>query len=245
MDTIGFEEAVASICRAAKAGVRGYVVTPNVDHVVLYRQDAAFRAACDGAALRLPDGVPLVAAARLLGAPLLGRIAGADLVPALCAAAAALGCSVFLLGGRRGVAEQAAARLTARFPGLDVAGTYTPPDGFGEDAGFTEAAIQAVNRGHAAILFAALGTPKQEIWVHRHWERLQVPVAVCCGAALDYAAGVKVRAPRWMQRAGLEWLWRLALEPGRLWKRYLVRDAAFVGIFLKEWWSARNRVSER
>ena len=93
------------------------------------------------------------------------------------------------------------------------------------------------------ILFIGLGSPKQECWVYGQWARLSAVVAVCCGAALDYAAGTKPRAPGWMRRGGLEWLWRLAREPGRLWRRYLVRDLAFVGIVLKEWWRRRARVS--
>jgi N-acetylglucosaminyldiphosphoundecaprenol N-acetyl-beta-D-mannosaminyltransferase len=88
-----------------------------------------------------------------------------------------------------------------------------------------------------------MGSPKQELWVHRHWDRLACTVAVCCGAAIDYAAGVKPRAPRWMQRAGLEWFWRLVHEPRRLWRRYLVDDVAFLGIVLSEWWRLRVRKS--
>ena len=229
--------------RALARALRGYVVTPNVDHLVQYRDSEAFRAACDAAALRLADGMPIVWASRLLGRPLRARVTGSDLLPMLCQVAAAHGHTVFLLGGGAGVAERASLRLRARFPGLRIAGVYAPPDHFERDPEATEAAVRAVNAARPSLLFAALGTPKQELWVHRNWSRLDAVVAVCCGAALDFAAGVQVRAPRWMQRAGLEWLWRLAHDPGRLWRRYLVRDAAFVGIFLKEWWSARNRTS--
>jgi len=228
--------------RAIAREARGYVVPVNVDLLLQYRESPAMRAACDGAALRVADGMPIVWAARLLGRPLPARVAGADLVPALCEMAAARGYTVFLLGGRTGVADQAAGLLAARFPGLRVAGTHTPPDRFAPDGTAALAAVRAVNASRPALLFVALGAPKQELWVHRHWERLDATVALCCGAALDFAAGRRSRAPIWLQRAGAEWAWRLAHEPGRLWRRYLVRDAAFVGIFLKEWWSARNRV---
>ncbi len=231
--------------RALARGLRGYVVTPNVDHLVLYRESEAFRAACDGASLRLADGMPIVWASRLLGRPLRGRTAGSDLFPLLCGMAAARGHTVFLLGGAAGVAERAAIRLTARFPGLQIAGVHAPPDPFDHDGEGTEAAVSAVNSARPALLFVALGTPKQELWVHRYWSGLDAAVAVCCGAALDFAAGAQIRAPRWMQRAGLEWLWRLAHDPGRLWKRYLVRDVAFLGIFLKEWWSVHTRTPGR
>lgn len=232
---------MATVERALARGLRGYVVTPNVDHLVLYQVSEAFRAACDGASLRLADGMPIVWAARLLGRPLRARVAGSDLFPELCQMAAASGYRAFLLGGAAGVAERAATRLVERLPGLRIAGVYAPPDHFDIDAEATEQAVCAVNSARPALLFVALGTPKQELWVHRHWSQLDATVAVCCGASFDFIAGVQIRAPVWMQRAGLEWLWRLAHDPRRLWQRYLVRDAAFVGIFLKEWRNVRNR----
>jgi N-acetylglucosaminyldiphosphoundecaprenol N-acetyl-beta-D-mannosaminyltransferase len=240
-DNLDLVQTVAMVERALARGLRGYIVTPNVDHVVLYRESEAFRTACNGAALRLADGMPIVWASRLLGRPLRARTAGADLFPALCQMAAARGHTVFLLGGAAGVAEQAAIRLTGRLPGLRIAGVHAPPDRFDSKGEAAEAAVRAVNSARPSLLFVALGTPKQELWVEHHWKRLDVGVALCCGAALDFVAGVQIRAPVWMQRAGLEWLWRLAREPGRLWRRYLVRDAAFVGIFLKEWWSVRSQ----
>ncbi len=244
-DNLDLPQAVATVERALARGLRGYVVTPNVDHLVLYRESEPFRTACDGAALRLADGMPIVWASRLLGRPLRARTAGSDLFPELCKMAAAHAYRVFLLGGAAGVAERAAIRLTARFPGLRVAGVYAPPDGFEHESEAAEAAVSAVNSARPSVLFVALGTPKQEVWVHRHWEALDATVAVCCGAAIDFAAGVQIRAPAWMQQAGLEWLWRLARDPRRLWRRYLVRDAAFLGIFLTEWWNVRNRTSGR
>jgi len=238
-------QTVAAVERALAGGRRGYIVTPNVDHLVLYREHEAFRTACDEAALRLADGMPIVWASRMLGRPLRARVAGSDLFPMLCQMAAARAHPVFLLGGAAGVAERAAAQLTARFPGLRIAVIYAPPAQFEPEGEAAAAAVRAVNTARPALLFVALGTPKQELWVHRHWSRLDADVVVCCGAALDFVAGVQIRAPVWMQRAGLEWLWRLARDPGRLWKRYLVRDAAFLGIFLKEWWSVRSRTSGR
>ena len=239
LDDLDLPETVAVLDRAIARGTRGYVVTTNVDHLVRYQRDAVYRAACDGAALRVADGMPVVWAARFLGRPLRSRVAGADLLPALCRMAAANGHTVFFLGGKPGVADQAAERLTARNPGLRVAGTYTPPDNFEPGGQAAEAAARAVNAAKPSLLFVALGMPKQELWVHRYWERLDVTIAICCGAALDFAAGAQIRAPRWMQQGGLEWLWRLAREPRRLWRRYLVQDAAFLGIFLKEWWKQR------
>lgn len=233
-------ETVAAVAHALARGLRGYVVTPNVDHLVLCRESEAFRTACDGAALRLADGMPIVWASRLLRRPLRARVTGSDLFPALCGMAARDGYPVFFLGGAPGVAERAAIRLTARFPGLRVAGTYAPPDHFEPEGEAADAAVRAVNSVRPALLFVALGTPKQELWVHRHWSRLDATAVLCCGAAFDFIAGIQIRAPGWMQRVGLEWLWRLGHDPARLWRRYLVRDAAFVGIFLKEWRNVRS-----
>ncbi len=242
-DRAGLPEAIAAISGAVKDHRRGYVVTPNVDHVVRYHRDQAFAAAYAGATWCLPDGMPLVWASRLLGEPLPERVPGADLLPALCDAAARQGFTIFVLGGREGVAQRAAVNLGARFPGLRMAGAYTPPDRFDVDGPAAEDAVAAVNRAGPDILFVGLGAPTQELWVHRHWDRLAATVAVCCGAAIDFAAGAQPRAPAWMQRAGVEWLWRLAREPRRLWRRYLVEDAAFVGIVLKEWWRRRVKGS--
>ena len=238
---MSFAETVAAVDHALATGTRGYVVTPNVDHLVEYERNASYRAACDGAWLRLADGMPIVWASHVLGRPLPARVAGSDLLPALCRLAAARGHSIFLLGGQAGVAERAAARLTAECPGLRIAGLHAPPAGFDPDGPASEAAVAAVNAVRPALLFLGLGTPKQEVWLHRRWDRLGATVAICCGAAIDFAAGVQIRAPRWMRDAGLEWAWRLGRDPRRLWKRYLVRDAAVVGIFLKEWRNARNR----
>jgi len=234
-------EVVQAVACALRAGQRGYIVTPNTDHVVRYHRDPEFSRAVDAAWMRLADGMPLVWASRLLGRPLPERVAGSDLLPELCELAAQEGYSVFLLGGRAGVAQRAAETLRSRYRGLKVAGTYTPVEGFAQDPQDQEAAVQAVNGVTPDILFVGVGSPTQELWVLRNWDRLRVRVAVCCGAALDYAAGTKPRAPLWMRRAGLEWLWRLVHEPRRLWRRYLLEDPAFFGILLRAVWEERIR----
>jgi N-acetylglucosaminyldiphosphoundecaprenol N-acetyl-beta-D-mannosaminyltransferase len=245
LSDLTLEDAVGRVIQIVEGGGRGYLVTPNVDHVVRYYRDPWFKAAYDAAFLRVPDGMPLVLASRLIGLPMRARVAGADLLPAVSGAAERRGFSIFLLGGREGIAQRAADRLCGQYPGLKIAGVHSPPDGFEADGVYADSAVEAVNRAHPDILFVGLGSPKQELWVHRHWHRLACTVAICCGAAIDYAAGVKPRAPLWMQRAGLEWLWRLAHEPRRLWRRYLVDDVAFLGIFLREWWRLRVRKSQR
>jgi N-acetylglucosaminyldiphosphoundecaprenol N-acetyl-beta-D-mannosaminyltransferase len=232
---VDLDGAVAAIFRAIDGGRRGYVVTPNAQHVVLFRRDPVFRASCEGAALRLADGMSLVWASRFFGRTLPARVAGSDLLPEVCRAAAARGASVFLCGGQSGVAQRAAKNLARRYPGLRVAGTFTPAERFQWVGDAADDAVRAVNGARPDVLFVGLGAPTQEAWVHEHWDRLQVPVAICCGAALDYAAGARRRAPGWMRRAGLEWVWRFVGEPRRLWRRYLVLNVVFLGICFTEW----------
>jgi N-acetylglucosaminyldiphosphoundecaprenol N-acetyl-beta-D-mannosaminyltransferase len=236
IDNLTNEEAVEAVRRLLDArNGQHYVVTPNVDHVVRLEADAAFRQAYAGASLVLADGMPLVWASRVLGRPLKDRVTGADLLPRACAMAAAHGRSVFLLGGRDGVAELAARNLAARYPGLRIAGTYSPPLGFERDAAENRRIAALVNRARPDLLAIGLGAPKQELWIAQHRRSLDFGVALCVGAALDFAAGTLPRAPRWLRESGFEWAWRLAREPRRLWKRYLVDDMAFGRIVLREW----------
>jgi N-acetylglucosaminyldiphosphoundecaprenol N-acetyl-beta-D-mannosaminyltransferase len=178
------------------------------------------------AAFILADGKPLVWASRMQGSPLPERVAGSDLIFHLCEEAAREGFRVFLLGGPPGVAEEASRRLVDRYPGLRIVGTECPP--FRQPTPEEEEAL--VDRIRAArpdLLFVAFGQPKGERWIVRHLDRLGVPVSVQIGASLDFAAGRVRRAPRWMQRTGLEWAFRLWLEPRRLAGRY-ARNAWFI-----------------
>ncbi len=211
-----------------------YCVTPNVDHIMKLRRDPEFRAIYDGADLRVPDGVPLLWAARLLGTPLRARVNGTDLFERLCAHAADHGWSVFLLGGAGDTAEQAAATLARRHPSLRVAGTHSPRMGFEHDPAACKRICDAVRASGADILFVGLGAPKQERWIFEHGAGCGVHFAVGVGVSFSFVAGAIPRAPLWMQRGGLEWLWRLTQEPDRLWKRYLVDDLPFLWLVAKQ-----------
>lgn len=239
IDNLSMEEALDRMRAQLSGSGKGYVATPNVDHIVRLQRDEEFREVYRNAALVVPDGMPVLWASRFLGRPLKERVTGSDLVPAVCRIAAELGSGVFFLGGNEGVAEKAAENLARAFPGLRVAGSYAPPCGFDADPEENRKAIDAVRRSNADLLFIALGAPKQEKWIARHIGDLPVKLALCIGCALDYQAGAAKRAPLWMRRGGLEWLWRIGLEPRRLARRYLVEDMAFLGIFLKEWMRLR------
>lgn len=226
-------------------GGHHYVVTPNVDHVVRLRRDALFRQAYAGASMVLADGMPLVWASRWLGRPLKMRVTGADLLPCVCELAASMDKSVFLLGGLDGVAERAAHNLRLAYPRLQIAGTYSPPMGFERDPAEERRVVERVNGAKPDVLALAFGAPKQELWIAGHRQDLHFGVALCIGAAIDYAAQAVERAPHWMQQRGLEWLWRLMQEPRRLWKRYLIEDLGFMPLLLEEWWRRKSNSEPR
>ncbi len=243
LDTLSLSAAVDRLLDWLARGEKQcrFVVTPNVDHAVLFQEHAGLRAAYRHAAMILADGMPVVVAARWLKRPVRQRVAGSDLAPALLSAAHARGgLRVFLLGAGPGVAARAAENITTRWPSIQVVGVYSPPLGFERDAAENQNILARIAAADADLLIVGLGAPKQELWVDAHRHALPVDVALCVGATIDFLAGEKQRAPRWMQRAGLEWLHRVASEPRRLAKRY-ARDAwLFPRLVWQQWRCDRN-----
>lgn len=226
------DQVVAEVIDALRAGKGGWVATPNVDICRAARRDPALRALIGQASMAVPDGMPLLWAARLRGTPLPERVTGASLIFSISEAAARHGRSVYLLGGEPGVPERAAERLASRYPGLRVAGTDAPPIGF-------DATEQGVTRlrdrltdASPDVVFVGLGCPKQERLITRLAPALPTAWFIACGAAIPFAAGAYQRAPNWMQRAGLEWAYRLVSEPRRLMRRYLIDDLPFAASLL-------------
>jgi N-acetylglucosaminyldiphosphoundecaprenol N-acetyl-beta-D-mannosaminyltransferase len=238
IDAIAMPEAVEQIYSWVATGEKScrFVVTPNVDHAVLYQQHFGLRQAYAHAGLVLADGAPVVVVARLLGRPLPGRVAGSDLAPALFEASERHGgLRVFLLGAGPGVAERAAGHIASRWPAVRVVGTYSPPLGFERDVAENEAILAKIAAERPDVLLVGLGAPKQELWVDAHRTRIEAGVTLCIGATIDFLAGEKRRAPQWMRRAGLEWLHRVASEPRRLLRRY-ARDAwVFPRLVWRQW----------
>ena len=221
-------------CRQPLGDACRYVVTPNVDHAVLFQDHAELRAAYSDASLVLADGAPLVFVSRLLGRRLPERVAGSDLVPRLFDASNEP-LRVFLLGAAPGVAETAAAKIHRRWSGVQVVGTYCPPLGFEHNILENARIVSAVAAANPDLLVVGLGAPKQELWVHRHRHELQAKVALCAGATIDFLAENRRRSPVWMRRVGLEWLHRVWCEPRRLTARY-ARDAwVFPMLVWREW----------
>lgn len=213
-------DAVAAISETAAAG-KGFVVcTLNLDHLVKLRHDGRFRKAYETARFITADGAPVARLARFQ-APEIKRTTGADLLLPLAARAAADGTPVYLFGTSPGVLARAGRRLAEAFGGrLDIAGTWSPATGFDPESAEADAAIDRISQSGAKLCFVALGAPKQEIFAARAVTRGCKAGFVCIGAGLDFIAGAQVRAPAAFQRAGLEWLWRLATNPVRLAGRY-------------------------
>lgn len=205
------------------------MVTPNVDHVVLAETDLRLRAAYEQAALSLVDGMPLVWLAAAMGESLPEKISGADFVLPLLARAASEGWRVYFLGGASGVGVRARDRLVAAMPTLAVVGIDAPPLGFERDPAERAAVLARLQAVRPHVVLMALGCPKQEVLMHEWREEMTPAVALGVGASLDFLAGIRPRAPRWLSRAGLEWAFRLVQEPRRLAGRYC-RDRAIAGI---------------
>ncbi|MFZ3217916.1 MAG: WecB/TagA/CpsF family glycosyltransferase [Candidatus Acidiferrales bacterium] len=210
-----------------------YAVTPNVDHTVKFRKSPQFRAVYGKADMVVADGVPLLWAARMLGTPLKGRVNGTDLFERTCEFAAERGYSVFLLGGSPGAADSACEKLQQRHPDLKIAGCECPPFGFYKSDEQNKAIQARIRESGADILFVGLGAPQQEQWMCDYGEGSGVSFAIGVGVSFSFVGGLIPRAPLWMQRNGLEWLWRIKTEPRRLGKRYLFEDLPFFGMVLQ------------
>lgn len=235
IDSYGFNEILDQIVSHVFLGKEPeYVVTPNAQHILLLQKDAEFRKIYQSALLSVPDGVPLLWAAKFLGTPLNGRVNGTDLFERLCAVASTKGLKIFLLGGRPGAAEQASAILQERYPGLKIIGTYCPPYGFESDSLELSQINTAIKTAAPDILFVGLGAPKQEKWIYANYKQLNVPISIGIGVSFELVAGMVTRAPIWMQNRGLEWLFRLIVEPKRLWQRYILGNPLFMWLVIKQ-----------
>jgi N-acetylglucosaminyldiphosphoundecaprenol N-acetyl-beta-D-mannosaminyltransferase len=248
IDPLRMDQAVAQISAWVADGDRRcrFVVTPNVDHVVMLQYHEGLKAAYRGAGMVLVDGAPVLWTSRLLhpaNERLPERVAGSDLVPALFESAdEQMPLSVFFLGAAPGVGERAAINVRRRWPAINIVGTYSPPVGFERDGQENEKILRLIEAAQPQVLVVGLGAPKQELWVHRHRERLAAKVALCVGATIDFLAGERSRAPLWMQSAGLEWLYRVASEPRRLAARYAKDAVIFPRLIAQEWWRMRQAV---
>jgi N-acetylglucosaminyldiphosphoundecaprenol N-acetyl-beta-D-mannosaminyltransferase len=228
VDAYGRDEVIAELIARARRRERTRVMFVNAHCLNVARRDRSYQAALRDTELVLADGSGMLLAARVLGLPVLHNLNGTDLVPKLLEAASSEGLSVYFLGGLPGVAARAAEEACRRAPGLKIAGCsqgYLDP--------IAEARVlEQLDTVRPDILLVAMGVPHQELWVQRNWQALPSGLTLGVGALLDFMAGRFRRAPVWMRRLGIEWIYRLCLEPRRLWRRYIIGNALFLGTVL-------------
>ncbi|MFA5059047.1 MAG: WecB/TagA/CpsF family glycosyltransferase [Candidatus Omnitrophota bacterium] len=233
ISSVDIPAACAHIFRWIEQKNKTYVCIAPVSTVVRCQEDEQYRSIINGAAMVTPDGMPLVWLGRLKGHKTIKRTYGPDLMLETCRLSQERNCAHYFYGGSQETCDLLEKNLRQKFPKINIAGKYSPPFrnlSFEED----KAIVEEINRCSPDILWVGLGSPKQDIWMSEHRLRLNVPVMVGVGAAFDFIAGTKSQAPIWMQNSGLEWIFRLCCEPGRLWRRYLIGNSKFIFYLLKD-----------
>jgi N-acetylglucosaminyldiphosphoundecaprenol N-acetyl-beta-D-mannosaminyltransferase len=237
-----YDEMLDWISEMVASRQRGFLCACNVHTVMASREDPDLYASLQAASVNVPDGQPLVWAINALGHSLSGRVYGPELMSRACVQAAELGHRFYLYGGRnQGALVQLALNLRKHHPGVKIVGGYSPPHRPLSDEE-RDAVVDEINRSQADVVWAGIGVPKQEKWMAEMRPQLDAPVLIGVGAAFDFHAGLVPQAPNWIQESGLEWAYRLAHEPRRLWKRYLRYNPKFVGAFARQL-SARRRTT--
>lgn len=227
LSPLNLDLAVDAIDRALRDQEKGYVCVTGVHGVSEAQQDPSFRRILNESFLNTPDGMPMVWMGRMQGVGHMGRVYGPDLMLRILELSERRGYTQFLYGGGEGVAQELKSVLERKFPELKIVGTYTPP--FRPlNPVEEEGLVKKLGQLRPDVVWVGLSTPKQEKFMARYWQRLDATLFFGVGAAFDFHAGKVRQAPRWMQRSGLEWLFRLGCEPRRLWKRYLKNNPLFV-----------------
>lgn len=243
VSAINTAQALQSIDGWIRERQQQYVCVTGVHGVMESQRDPNLKRIHNQAGLVTPDGMPLVWLSRLKGFPYVERVYGPDLMLALCQQSLVKGYTHYFYGATQDVLNKLITRLKRHYPGIQTAGVWSPPFRpltHDED----EALIELINQARPDIVWVGLSTPKQEYWMSSHRDRLTAPVLIGVGAAFDFHAGVKRQAPRWMQRSGLEWCFRLFSEPRRLWRRYLINNPLFLWMILIEAIGTKSTLQE-
>jgi N-acetylglucosaminyldiphosphoundecaprenol N-acetyl-beta-D-mannosaminyltransferase len=227
LSAVNLDSALELIGRALAQKSKGYVCVTGVHGVMEAQRDPGLRAILNQSFLNTPDGMPMVWMGKLNGFATMNRVYGPDLMLLVCALARDKGYTHFLYGGGKGVAEELQRKLEARFPGIKIVGTYTPP--FRPLNALEEAElVRIINEKKPDIVWVGLSTPKQEKFMVQYHDKFDTTLMFGVGAAFDFHAGRVRQAPVWMQRSGLEWFFRLCCEPRRLWRRYFRNNPLFI-----------------
>lgn len=233
VNNVNMDEAIQAIEDMIASEKKSYIVAINVDVVMKIENDSYLKEITDHADMVLVDGKPLEWIAKWHNRPIKAKISGSDLVPILCKMVAEKGYSIFIIGGKEGIAEKAQVNLERDLPGIKIVGTYAPPFGFEKDERELKKINEMISNAHPDILIACFGCPKQEKWIYENYQKYDAKVSVCAGATVDFLAGNVKRAPKWMSDHGLEWFYRFLQEPKRMFKRYFIDDVKIIGLVRK------------
>lgn len=233
VNNVNMDEAIQAIEDMIASEKKSYIVAINVDVVMKIENDSYLKEITDKADMVLVDGKPLEWIAKWHKRPIKAKISGSDLVPLLCKRAAKKGYSLFIIGGKDGIAEKAKQNLERDLPEIKIVGTYSPPFGFERDETELSRINEMISDVHPDILIACFGCPKQEKWIYENYQKYNARVSICAGATVDFLAGNVNRAPRWMSNHGLEWFYRFLQEPKRMFKRYFIDDVKILKLIRK------------
>lgn len=233
VSNITMNEALDDIEKMIRSKKKSYVVAVNVDVIMKIEQDEELKTITNEADMVLTDGKPLIWISKLKKAPIKEKISGSDLVPKLCELSDKKGYTIFILGGKDGIAEQAKKKLESQYKNIRIVGVYSPKFGFEDDKKELTKINSMINKKKPDLLFVCLGCPKQEKWIYNHINEYDAKVSICAGATVDFLAGNMKRAPKWMSNCGLEWFYRFLQEPKRLFKRYFIDDIKILKLLRK------------
>lgn len=233
VNNVTLDETLDEIDELIHKRKKSYIVAINVDVVMKMESDDYLRRITNEADMVLVDGKTLIWISKLYKRQIKEKVSGSDLVPQMCKRAADENYTIFIIGGKDGVAEQAKKKLEQKFPGIRIVGTYAPPLGFENDESELDKINQMITDAHPDLLIGCLGCPKQEKWIYENYMKYDATVSVCAGATVDFLAGNIKRAPRWMSDHGLEWFYRFLQEPKRMFKRYFLDDVKILRLIFK------------
>jgi N-acetylglucosaminyldiphosphoundecaprenol N-acetyl-beta-D-mannosaminyltransferase len=233
-DNYSFHDLFEFIDETIKKNEQKYILTCNVDHIIKIQKDKEFNNVYKNAHAVVADGMPVIWASKILKKPLKEKVSGSDIFDVLGNRFEKKGHKLFFLGAAEGVAEKAKKNLINRYPNINIVGTYSPSYGFENDEEENRKILKLLSEIKPDILLVGVGAPKQEKWIYKYYKEYKIPISIGVGATFDFLAENVTRAPRILQKIGLEWCWRLLQEPSRLWKRYLVEDTKFLSLLFKE-----------
>ena len=233
VNNVNMNETLLVIDEMISSNKKNYIVAINVDVVMKIEKDSYLKKIIDEADMTLVDGKPLIWISKWHKKPVKAKVSGSDLVPELCKRAANKGYSIFIIGGKDGIAEQARVNLEKNYSGIKVVGTYAPPIGFEKDEKEVGRINKMISDVHPDLLIVCFGCPKQEKWIYENYIKYDAKVSVCAGATVDFLAGNVNRAPKWMSDCGLDWFYRFLMEPKRMFKRYFLDDVKIIKLIRK------------